>query len=296
MPSINAILGTLMGGFVLGSIYSMMALGLNLIWGTTNIFNFAHGVLAAIGAYIGWTLLTAYPVFGVNYWIVIPLTCILTFLIGLLLYFSSVLPVIHRRSFAMDCILTTLGFSIFSEYILLYIFGPRYKQSPTILRGTLDLGPLSTRHDYLVICAISLITFFLVWLFLHKTRAGLAIRAVEQDRMAAQLMGINLTRIRILIFGLAAALAGGISGLLLSSMIAIQPSFGDNILLPSYMIVVVGGLGSVKGTIMGAFLIAVVTQFISLFLDIFWANAVVYLFILALLTLRPMGLAGVTTG
>lgn len=114
--------------------------------------------------------------------------------------------------------------------------------------------------------------------------------------MAAQLMGINLTRIRILIFGLAAALAGGISGLLLSSMIAIQPSFGDNILLPSYMIVVVGGLGSVKGTIMGAFLIAVVTQFISLFLDIFWANALVYLFILVLLTLRPMGLAGVTTG
>ncbi|MFC1803904.1 branched-chain amino acid ABC transporter permease [Thermoproteota archaeon] len=158
------------------------------------------------------------------------------------------------------------------------------------------MGPLSTRYDYLIITAISLISFALVYLYLHRTKTGLAIRAVEQDRMAAQLMGINLTKIRLIIFGLASALAGGISGLLLSTIIAIQPTFGDNILLPSYMIVVVGGLGSIRGTILGAFLIATLQQVVSLFLDIFWANAIVYLFVLVLLTFRPMGLAGVTSG
>ncbi|MFC1803905.1 hypothetical protein ACFL0D_08085, partial [Thermoproteota archaeon] len=99
MVSINALISTLMAGFVLGSIYTMMALGMNLIWGTTNVFNFAHGSMAAIGAYMGWTLLARAPIFGTNFLIVIPITIAFTFLIGIVLYYSAILPVINRDDF-----------------------------------------------------------------------------------------------------------------------------------------------------------------------------------------------------
>jgi branched-chain amino acid transport system permease protein len=279
----------LITGIINCAVYAIMAVGLTLVYGATRILNFAHGSLFSWGAYLAWFFSFGY--FHFHYAVTIILTLCIMFLIGLLFERAICFPLRRYAEWQTNIIIVTLGAALFMDNLALVTFGPRTKSIPRLIEGTVYIGTVIVdEHDILIVMVAAAIGLLLGF-FLKKTWYGMAVRAVAQDSTGARIVGLNINRVFSYTLGISAVLAG-ISGILLGPKTLIFPSVGWEVFAKAFVIIVLGGLGSVKGTIYAAIIMGMVEVFVTYTLGAVWALPIFILVLLLVLIVKPKGLFG----
>jgi len=286
---LHQIIQALVNGLFLGGIYGLIAIGLTLPFGVMDIPNFAHGEFVMLAMYPTFFLWTA---FGFDPILSVPIVIPLFFLIGVGLYY-----LILRRLFVINAstparLLALAGLSIFLFNFAMYKWGTtHYVLKASYGMSAIALGPIIIRVPLLVSFIGSVILTLLVMLFLHKTFTGKALLATAQDRDAAILMGINPWRMYMICFGLGVGLAAGAAPFLCTFQV-IFPTAGLSLTLIAFVIVILGGLGSVPGAYLGGLVIGMTESVISFLLtpELAWVGIFI-LFVLILLY-KPKGFFG----
>jgi branched-chain amino acid transport system permease protein len=272
-------------GLLAGALYSMVALGLALIFGVMRVINVAHGTILMLGAY---TTFWWFHFLGINPYLSLLLSMPLMFLLGALLQRTLVRRVVDAPE--LSSLLLTFGISIALVNVVQYFFSSDVR-SVEFLTGSFLVGPLALSKSRLVSFAFAVgLTAFAFW-FLQKTKLGKAIRATSQSREVAMVCGINVQRIHLYAFGIASALAAA-GGSLVAVVVAIQPEMGQIYTLKSFLVIVLGGAGNYPGALLGGMLLGLVEQLSSLFLTTQVSEAVAYVLLVLVLLLRPTGLLG----
>lgn len=284
----------LLSGIILGSLYSLMGIGLSMIWGTVRMFNFAHGSLMMLGAYVAWTVIeNTEATLGSPWHLVIGIVVTIGVLIsaGMALERLLIHPFLERRNADILAVITTLAGMLFLDNAAHIIWGPRMKRLPPLIRGQVGfLGTnISTQELFVILLSPTLIV--LIALFLKRFKLGFAIRAVEQNRDSAQLVGINVSAIYMVTFGIAAGMAA-MAGILMGSIRIMTPTMGASPLLKAFIVVILGGLGSMMGTMIGAYIIGLLEAISTFFLGLYWTPAVLFLVMIVALLVKPTGLLG----
>ena len=282
----DSLLHVLVVGLLLGGIYGLVSLGLNLIFGVIRIVNFAHGelvMLAMYGAYVCYATLGLDPYVSVL--IVVPAL----FVVGVLMH-RLVLQPLHAES-SMQ-IFATFGLLIlFQNAVLALTRGEGYSVPSKLAATTFEVGDIRVTMSRLVIFVALTLAAIALHVFLKRTRIGKSIRAVTQYRQAARLMGINVERTFTITFGIGAALAG-LAGALLAPIYTLSPGIGGNFILAAFAVVVLGGLGSVAGAYFGGMIVGLVEAFAGFYIDPELKQAIWFVIFLAVLVVRPTGLFG----
>ena len=282
------ILTTLVSGIIIGSLYITMALGLSIIYGVTKIFNFAHGLIAILGAYLVWWLVSKT---GLGYGWCIILSFGILFGIGLIIYWSMIFPLLKQPKWDFTTLVITLGLGIVIENFSLIAFGPDTKSIPKFIKGSLRWNDYSviSWHD---ICTILIVIGMLLLLkiFFMKSKQGQAIRAVAQDMEGARYIGIDIFKVFSYTFAIGISITG-FSGVLLASKLFLTSSMGWAWLVKGFVIVVFAGLGSITGIFYAGMFLGISEAFISLFLGMIWVPSFWLLAFLVILLIRPEGLS-----
>lgn len=276
-----------LSGILLGGLYACMAIGFSVIWGVTGLINLAHGSMILIGAYLTWWLHTTT---GIDPFLTLPLTAAVLFGFGVLLqrYF---LERVIRASLFMTLVLT-FGLNMVLVNILLQLFSADVRAvTMPYSSAALEIGGIRLTWTRIAVFAIALGLTALLQLFMSRTRTGNAIRAVAQNPRAAATLGIDVRRLRAIAFGMGAALAGA-AGTLMAALYAFSPITGDPLTMKSFVIVLLGGLGSMVGPIVAAIVLAVCENLVSGLGAPGLRDAVSFVMLLAILLLRPRGLFG----
>jgi branched-chain amino acid transport system permease protein len=282
---VEALIQAILNGLVQGLIYVALAVGLTIVFGTLRLVNFAHGAFYAIGAYVGLLAAQRYGI--VAGLIAAPIAVALFAVIldrALLYRFYDKTPTAQ--------ILVTFGIALVVEELLRLIFGATTQQFPTppALQGALHLGVITYPAYRLLFAAGVIVMVGLVWLFLVRTNYGLIVRAGIRDRIMVQLLGGNIRAASTVVFALGAALAG-LVGAAASPIYSIAPETGFLFLVPSFVVVVVGGLGSFWGAVLGGLLIGELYSITTLVYAPA-ANVIIYVCMALVLLFRPQGLLG----
>lgn len=274
-------------GLLLGGIYAMVAVGLNLIFGVIRVVNFAQGEFVMLGMYGAYA---AQLSMGLDPYLAPVVVVPVLFVFGALVYAVILRPL---QGEPMMQIFATFGLLMVLENTVLAITrGITYSVNSVITGVSVPIGPINVGLSRIVVLiAATLVTLAIAW-YLRSVLHGKAIRAVAQDRNAARLMGVNVERVYIMTFGIGAALAG-LAGCLLSPLYTMSPQIGMNFILPAFAVVVLGGLGSVTGAYIGGFIVGLTEALAGYYLDPALKHAVLFLVFITVLVVRPSGLFGV---
>jgi branched-chain amino acid transport system permease protein len=274
-------------GLLIGLMYSLVAIGLTLIWGVMNIVNFAHGDFLMLGMFTSFWLFTLYgidPVFS------IPIGFVCMFVMGTLIYRFIVSKVMKGPVLAQ--LVVTFGVSIFISNLAVYFWTPDFRLLPsTILHGTWQFGGIELSIPKVAASIGSVIASVCMIFFLKRTKTGKAILATEMDREAALLMGINTERINSLSFGIGTALVG-VAGVFLSTYYYIYPQVGGLFGTIAFCVVALGGFGSIEGAFIAGILVGLAQTLGGFFFDPSYKYAIVYMIYLITIWIRPQGLMG----
>ena len=277
----------LVNGILIGLVYALLAIGLTLIWGVMNVLNFAHGEFLMIGMFISYWL---YVMAGVDPLFSIPINAVALFLMGMFIYRFIVSKVMRGPALAQ--LVVTFGISIFLANFAALIWTPNFRSiEHTLLSGTWDISGIKLSIPKFVSSIGSIVTSFGVFWFLRNTRLGKAILAVEMDREAAVIMGINTERINSLSFGIGSGLVG-VAGALLATHYYIYPFVGGTFGLTCFCIVALGGFGSIEGAFIAGILVGVVQTLGGYVFDPAYKLAIVFAMYLIVVWIRPQGLKG----
>jgi branched-chain amino acid transport system permease protein len=289
------LLAQVVNALAIGVIYALSASGLALIFGILRLVNFAHGELYMIGGYLYYFLTIA---LGTPSFLAIPITVGLLFLFGLAVERTLIRPAEGKTVERRDeyVILITFALSIFLQNLFLAVFGPWNLQPPSALTGNFRVGDLVIGADRLAALGVGICLLGGLVAVLHWTFVGRALRAVSQHREGAAVVGINPTRMSALAFGIGAALAGA-AGALIGPIFLVNSRMGILPSIKAFVIIVLGGMGSVKGSIAGAFILALVESLGSVLIPdptraLAYKDAYGLLVLLVVLLLRPEGLFG----
>lgn len=284
----DSLLTTVVSGLVLGSLYALMASGLSLVWTTLGVFNFAHGALMMIGAFIAWTVSEAVgagPLVGVL------AGALGAGLVGIVIERLVIRPFYANRNMLLVTAMTTLAVTIILERGAQMIWGPRLKQLPRLVDGEISLfGNAISAHEALLLVIAPLILIGL-WRFTVSSKVGRSLRAVGQNQESAALIGIDVPTAFAMAFGISAALAG-LTGALLGSIRFITPAMGTEPLTKAMIVVIFGGLGSLGSTAGAAYLIGFIEAFLVLWLGLYWTPFALFLLMILVLLFRPNGIFG----
>jgi branched-chain amino acid transport system permease protein len=282
-------LQSVLSGVLVGGVYALIGIGLTIIFGVMRVINFAHGDLLMLGMYATWIVFT---LLGLDPFVSIVLVAPLMFLWGAFLQKAFINRVLN--ALPQNQILLTIGLGLVMSNTMMLIFTSDYRILTTSYSSSsFALGELSVSQPLLVAFLITAaITAALYW-FLLKTDTGQAIRATAQDRDAAQLMGINVRAMSVLAFGIGAALSGT-AGALISPTYYIFPQVGSAFTLKAFVIVVLGGMGSVVGATLGGVLVGLTESLAAVYVASGLKELVVFVAFLAVLLFKPSGLLGKT--
>ncbi len=282
----DALLHVLVVGILLGGIYAVVSIGLNLIFGVIRVVNFAHGELVMLGMYGAFL---AYSTLGLDPYISILLVVPALFLFGLAIQRLVIEPL--QAESMMQMFATFALLTILQNVVLAITRGEGYSVPTKVAAAGVQLGEIRITATRLIILVAVTAIAVLLHLFLQRTLLGKSIRAVTQDRQAARLMGINVERTFMVTFGIGAALAG-LAGALIAPIYTLAPGIGGNFILAAFAVVVLGGLGSVAGAYFGGMIVGVVEAFAGYYIDPELKQAIWFLIFLAVLIVRPTGLFG----
>jgi branched-chain amino acid transport system permease protein len=287
-------LSQLANALVIGTLYALMSLGLSLIFGVLKLVNFAHGEAIMVGGYLFYVLAS----------LQLPLPLALLFSIPLLFLFGVLLERVFLRTpyqrkmarYDEYVILVTFALGIFLQNLAFPVFGPYNRQAPPLFNRTIRLGELIVGGDRMTGALVSFATIGILIFFLYRTSLGKGLRAVAQNPAAASIVGIKVLRMRSVAFGIGITLAG-VAGALFGSIFLVHPEMGTSFAVKAFVIVVLGGMGSVKGTILGAYILAIVESFGSILLpdptrSLAYKDAYGLLLLVLVLLVRPQGLFG----
>jgi len=274
-----------MNGLVLGLIFAVVALGFTLILGVMQVINFTHGILFALGAYFAFSMQRY-----VGFWLALILAPLLVGMVGLILERL----VIHRTygGNPLFGLLLTFGLATALEEVIRMVWGkPGYSvAAPRFAAGSLDLGFMIYSRYRLILAALAVLIILLTWLFLEKTPYGAIIKAGASDAEMVMALGKNLPRMRTFVFASGSILAG-VAGVIAAPIWSVRPTMGTAILMPAFIIVVLGGIGSFWGSILAGLIVGLSTS-ISV---MFWARVsdiIPYVIMTIVLLFRPRGLMG----
>ncbi len=283
----DQLLQQLADGLLIGLMYSLVAIGLTLIWGVMNIVNFAHGEFLMLGMFTSFWLFTLYgidPIFS------IPICFVCMFFLGMLIYRLIVSKVMKGPILAQ--LVVTFGVSIFISNLAVYFWTPDFRLLPaTILQGTWQIGGVELSVPKVAASVGSVIASACMIFFLKRTKTGKAILATEMDREAALLMGINTERINSISFGIGAALVG-VAGAFLSTYYYIYPQVGGLFGTIAFCVVALGGFGSIEGAFIAGILVGLAQTLGGFFFDPSYKYAIVFMIYLITIWIRPQGLLG----
>jgi branched-chain amino acid transport system permease protein len=281
----QVLLFNVFNGLIVGAFYALMALGLSLILNLSGVINFAHGGFLAVGAYLAYTLMP-----HIGFWGALLVAPILTACLGLIAERILIRPLYGRDP--LYSLLLTFGLAYVLEDATRYIWGAQ--SLPFAIPGWLTT-PLSSQFFFLTGYRIFMVVLVAVavgglFFILNRTRLGMRIRAGTADLETVSVLGVNVRILRNLNFGLGIYLAG-LAGVLAAGMLGLQPTIGTSLIMPSFVAIIVGGLGSLPGTLLGGLLIGVASGVTTVFFPSA-TEAVMYVMMGLVLLVRPRGLLG----
>ncbi len=271
-----------------GLMYGLMGMGLALIFGIMGLINFAHGSFFMIGTYLMYFVAVQ---LGLPFPVGIILAAIGLFLFGALIERSLITPLRARlgANWLVDGYVMTIGLLIVLENLALIVMGPREHGVAKLIEGRTAISGVIVTYERILIFAVAILVVFGLAAFMRYTNTGRAIRATSEHPEAAMAMGIDIRRIYTITFALGAALIGGVGGLLLSTYPAF-PSIGGDILLKSFVVVIVGGLGNVWAAMVAGILLGLVEAYAQGVASAGWQNSIIAAIVVAVLVFRPAGL------
>ncbi len=277
----------LVAGVLLGGVYALISIGLTLIFGVMRVVNFAHGEFLMLGMYLSYYLVTAAHL---NPYVALVVVAPALYLFGLLVEVTIIKSTIGKSDVVQ--VFATVGLSIVLQAGALMAFSANVLGlNVPVTNALVHAGPLSMGVPQLLAFTAAMLVAGALFVFLSRTDLGRAIRATAQDRSAAALMGIDVAAIYRLTFGLGSAMTG-LAGALLMPIYSVSPNVGEQFVLVAFVVVVLGGLGSVAGALVGGLLIGIVETFSGFLIDPQWKQAVYFMIFLIVLVLRPAGLFG----
>ncbi|MGA3111203.1 MAG: branched-chain amino acid ABC transporter permease [Candidatus Bathyarchaeia archaeon] len=278
---------TLIWGVAVGCVYMLLASGLNIIFGVMKLVNFAHGQLLMIGAYATWTISVAT---GLNAYEAILVSMGLVALLGVAVERLTFRKVLGTEK--LNEIFVSLGLIYIFENAALLFWGDQSQRIVSPFSGlSFDLQAFSISYDRIVAVGVVVAILVAFGLLIYRTKIGLAMRATSQRNVTATLMGINVEKIYMITFALGSAMAaaaGGLYGIIFS----FNSQSGAMMTIIAFAIIILGGLGSIRGAIVGGLLYGIAEQMATLFLGGIWASAVAFALLIAVLIIRPNGLFG----
>ncbi|HXF34807.1 MAG TPA: branched-chain amino acid ABC transporter permease [Candidatus Acidoferrales bacterium] len=285
--SVHLIEAQLLNGVALGSILALVALGLTITFGLLGFVNFAHGAFFMVGAYAGWVVYTKTDSFFAG----IATAIVFTFVLGAVI--ERVLIRFYYDRPKEDQILVTFGLGIVLVESVRAIFGGKTQlvQTPAWGASVVQVADLFYPQYRLEVVGIVAITLVTLWLILFKTRIGLIVRAGIDDALIVNILGINVHRTFLLVFALGVAVAG-LSGVIDAPILAVYPDMGTGVLVQSFVVVVIGGVGSFSGAIVGGIVAGEIISLTTAFAPDY-GQVMLYVAMALVLILRPQGLLGV---
>jgi len=273
----------IVNGIVSGMILALVASGLTLIFGIMDVVNFAHGELFMLGAYVGTTVMVATG----NFWLALVVASLTIALLGAVIQMTALRPLLGRDP--LTTILATFGISLVLQNWALYKFGPVARKIQEPFTGHFTLFYLEYPWYRIVIALLSAAIIGALWLFMKYGKYGIWIRATTQDRVMAQAMGIPVPLVHTLVFAIGAAMAAA-SGVLFGPLVGVNHAMGLDLILKAFIVVVVGGMGNLGGSVLASIFISMLEAFASIWVSP--AQAVIVSFVVLILTLlfRPTGL------
>jgi branched-subunit amino acid ABC-type transport system permease component len=283
----NFLFVNILNGVVYGSFLLLTSLGLSLVFGLGRVVNFAHGAIYAMG---GYALIAVMYGIGAGYWLGLVAAPLLVIPIAMVIERVAIRPIRHRPD--VDTLLVTFGLSSMIVGGIEYVWGTGTKllPPPSPFAGIVDVFGNQYPLYRLVAAVVSLLVSAGVFVVIQFTPIGLRIRAITDDPGMAEALGVNRKRLLTLVFGCAAGLAA-LAGALGAPIFAIHPEMGMNILIDSFLVVVLGGLGSLTGSVIGAFFVSL-TKSIGGGYFAEWSTAILFLVVAVVLIARPTGVFG----
>ena len=284
----DKLIQTLISGLSLGSIYALIALGYTMVYGIAKMLNFAHGDIIMVGAY---AVITAVFTMGLPPFIAILISIALCALLGIVIEFLAYRPL--RQAQPLAVLITAIGVSYLLQNLALLIYGSEQKAFPTIVAlPTVHIGGVYIDGITLATLVVTAVIMVALSLFINKTRMGTAMRAVSEDKEAAELMGISVNRTITVTFAIGSALAGVAAIFYGAAYTYIRPTTGAMPGIKAFTAAVFGGIGSIPGAMLGGILLGVIEQLSKTYISTLWADAIVFGVLVVVLVVKPTGLLG----
>lgn len=282
------ILIQLLNGLRLGSIYALVALGYNMVYGIISLLNFAHGDIIMVGGYVIWYSMTAMGMHPVLSVILVIIACVA---LGFGIEKIAYAPL--RRAPRLSLLITAIGVSYLLENLAQLIFGANGKMVPQVFNvGTFMIGNAEFSVLNIIVIGISVVSMVALTILVKSTKIGKAMRAVSEDLNTSRLMGINPNVVISFTFAIGSALAGIGSVLYVASYSQISPTMGSMLGLKAFVAAVLGGVGSIPGAMLGGFVIGLLEILVSAVGLSVWKDAVVFLVLILILIIKPSGILG----
>lgn len=279
----------LVNGILLGGLYAVMALGLALVWGVLNIVNLAHGAFIMLGAYASWYL---YTYLHIDPFVGLPLTASIMFALGYALQRGLLNLVIRAPMF--NTLLITFGLEVVLTYLAQIMFSADFRTiNPPYAGSSLQWGPVVVPVVRLAAFGVAIVLTVGMWLFLLRTRLGMAIRATAQNLLAARLYGVEPRHLYATTFALGLALAGAAGGLY-GTVSQINPYIGGTLTAKSFAIAIIGGLDNPLGVLVGGLFLGIVESLTALYIGPTYSDVASFGILVLVLIVRPSGLLGRT--
>ena len=281
-------LSNLISGLSLGSIYALIALGYTIVYGIAKMLNFAHGDIIMVGAF---TIIVSISTCGLPVWVALILSVVMCTVLGVVTERVAYKPL--RKSEPLTVLITAIGVSYLLQNLALLIFGSSQKSFPSIFDiSSVHIGDLSMSGESVVTLAVTIIIMIALSLFINKTRAGKAMRAVSEDKEAAELMGISVNKTISLTFAIGSALAA-VAGVFYGATYGfIGPYTGSMPGIKAFVAAVFGGIGSIPGAMIGGLLLGVLESLSKAYISTELSDAIVFASLIVVLLVKPTGLLG----
>ena len=281
----------LITGVTIGIVYFLVAVGFTLCYGVGRVLNYSYGSFFTWGAYLAWVLAVGYA--KLNYFLVFIIVLPIMFFLGVGVDQLLIRPLRKRPEFDFSVILVTLGLAVFLDNLVLVIFGARTKSLPEFLSGTVKIAGFTISWQLIGMFVFALVVAVVLFIFMAKTRTGMSMRAVAQDPTGARIVGIPLYRVFAITFGISTLLCGA-GGILLAPRFFMTPTGGWTFLVKALIIVIAGGLGSLRGTLYASFMLGIIEAIVGWKLGLLWVMPFWFLVLFLVLLVKPAGLFGAT--
>ena len=274
-------------GLNIGSIYALIALGYTMVYGIAKLINFAHGDVIMVGAYISFISMK----FGLPWWLAVIISIVACAVLGVVMEKVAYKPL--RNASRISLLITAIGISYLLQNLFQLIFGANPQPYHAFIAfPALNLGSISIQANYYITFSVSVLLMVLLTLFVNKTTMGKAMRAVSEDEGAAKLMGINVDTTISLTFAIGCALAA-IAGILYANCYPmINPTLGSLPGIKAFIAAVLGGIGSIPGAVLGAFILGMVEAMTKAYISSQLTDTIVFAILILMLVFKPAGILG----